>query len=176
MSQQIINIGTTPGDGTGDQARVAFDKCNQNFTELYAGVGSTTQGIWNFNQTSTDTTTSPTSGRFRTNTGDYATATQIAIHQTTINGIDRSNILRTQKAGDVIKCQDPANANSWCRFIVASTPIDNSTWFQFNVTSDSGGGTAPGNNQEIIFIFSASGGAGGGGGGNVSNVGTPTNG
>lgn len=36
MTQQIINIGTTPGDGSGDPLRVAFDKINQNFSELYA--------------------------------------------------------------------------------------------------------------------------------------------
>lgn len=39
MAQQIINIGTAPGDKTGDGARVAFDKVNDNFTELYASLG-----------------------------------------------------------------------------------------------------------------------------------------
>lgn len=39
MAQQVINIGTSPNDGTGDQLRTAFDKCNDNFTELYAGTG-----------------------------------------------------------------------------------------------------------------------------------------
>jgi len=39
MAQQVINIGTAPNDGTGDQLRTAFDKCNDNFTELYAGSG-----------------------------------------------------------------------------------------------------------------------------------------
>ena len=37
MAKQIINIGTTANDGTGDKVRVAFNKCNQNFNELYAG-------------------------------------------------------------------------------------------------------------------------------------------
>jgi hypothetical protein len=35
MTQQTINIGNQPGDGTGDPARTAFTKVNQNFTELY---------------------------------------------------------------------------------------------------------------------------------------------
>ena len=35
MAKQVIGIGTTDNDGTGDQVRVAFDKANQNFTELY---------------------------------------------------------------------------------------------------------------------------------------------
>ena len=35
MAQQIINIGTVANDGTGDLVRTAFDKANDNFTELY---------------------------------------------------------------------------------------------------------------------------------------------
>ena len=37
MAQQTINIGTTANDGTGDPLRTAFDKVNDNTTELYAG-------------------------------------------------------------------------------------------------------------------------------------------
>lgn len=36
MAQQTINIGTAANDGTGDTIRDAFDKTNDNFTELYA--------------------------------------------------------------------------------------------------------------------------------------------
>jgi len=35
MAQQTINVGSAIEDGTGDPARVAFTKCNANFTELY---------------------------------------------------------------------------------------------------------------------------------------------
>jgi len=35
MSQQIINIGTSPNNGLGDPVRTAFRKINENFTELY---------------------------------------------------------------------------------------------------------------------------------------------
>lgn len=35
MAKQVINIGTTANDGTGDALRTAFDKANQNFDELY---------------------------------------------------------------------------------------------------------------------------------------------
>ncbi len=35
MSQQIINIGASANDGTGDPLRTAFDKVNDNTTELY---------------------------------------------------------------------------------------------------------------------------------------------
>ena len=36
MAKQIINIGATPNDGTGDPLRDSFDKTNDNFDELYA--------------------------------------------------------------------------------------------------------------------------------------------
>ena len=38
MAKQTINLGTTANDGTGDQVRVAFDKVNDNFDELYTGA------------------------------------------------------------------------------------------------------------------------------------------
>ena len=49
MAQQTINIGTVANDGTGDPLRTAFDKINDNFTELYsdestAEVNSITAG------------------------------------------------------------------------------------------------------------------------------------
>lgn len=36
MTQQIINIGALPNDGSGDPLRTAFNKINTNFTELYS--------------------------------------------------------------------------------------------------------------------------------------------
>jgi hypothetical protein len=38
MAYQAIDIGTVPNDGTGDPHRDAFDKINDNFVELYAGL------------------------------------------------------------------------------------------------------------------------------------------
>ena len=35
MAKQIIGIGTTANDNTGDDLRTAGDKINYNFTELY---------------------------------------------------------------------------------------------------------------------------------------------
>ena len=43
MAQQTINIGTTANDGTGDPLRTAFDKINDNFTELYTASPVTSQ-------------------------------------------------------------------------------------------------------------------------------------
>ena len=39
MSQQTINIGSSPNDSTGDPLRTSFQKINSNFNELYANVG-----------------------------------------------------------------------------------------------------------------------------------------
>lgn len=35
MAKQIVNIGTSPNQGNGDPLRTAFTKINENFTELY---------------------------------------------------------------------------------------------------------------------------------------------
>lgn len=40
MAKQTINLGTEPNDRTGDKLRVAFDKVNDNFTELYDGIAN----------------------------------------------------------------------------------------------------------------------------------------
>jgi hypothetical protein len=39
MSRQILNRGTTANDGTGDTLRVAAQKINENFGELYSTIG-----------------------------------------------------------------------------------------------------------------------------------------
>jgi hypothetical protein len=38
MAQQSINVGTTANDKKGDSLRAAFQKVNNNFTELYAST------------------------------------------------------------------------------------------------------------------------------------------
>jgi hypothetical protein len=41
MTQQVINLGTGPDTQTGDTVYVAFNKVNENFTELYSVLGNT---------------------------------------------------------------------------------------------------------------------------------------
>lgn len=45
MSQQLINIGIKPGDGSGDPLRVSFNKINSNFSELYSSIVALTANI-----------------------------------------------------------------------------------------------------------------------------------
>jgi hypothetical protein len=47
MTQQVIDVGNVANDGQGDPLRTAFEKTNDNFTELY-NIGGLT-GIQNGN-------------------------------------------------------------------------------------------------------------------------------
>lgn len=42
MAQEIINVGAAPNDGDGDPLRVAFQKVNNNFTNLFATTSEIT--------------------------------------------------------------------------------------------------------------------------------------
>tara|TARA_R110002126_G_scaffold13324_8_gene57969 strand:+ start:1097 stop:1735 length:639 start_codon:yes stop_codon:yes gene_type:complete len=45
MAKQVINIGTVANDSTGDPLRTAFDKVNDNFTELYDDDTGDVRGV-----------------------------------------------------------------------------------------------------------------------------------
>ena len=45
MAKQTINLGTSANDGTGDPLRTAFDKINDNFTELYGADDDATNFV-----------------------------------------------------------------------------------------------------------------------------------
>lgn len=40
MAREIINVGVVANDGLGDPLRVAYQKCNNNFAELYSRLQS----------------------------------------------------------------------------------------------------------------------------------------
>ena len=44
MAQQTINIGSGVNKGDGDALRTAFDKVNDNFTEVYADIAALEDG------------------------------------------------------------------------------------------------------------------------------------
>jgi len=50
MTQEIINIGAVPNDGEGDPLRTAFQKINNNFTQLYS-TGAFTYDAYSFGDT-----------------------------------------------------------------------------------------------------------------------------
>ena len=84
MTQQTINIGNQPGDGTGDPARTAFTKVNQNFTEVY-----------------TNSTPAGTSGQIQyksgTALGGFTASGDATINTTT--GLSVSSIVVTGSSG-----------------------------------------------------------------------------
>ena len=45
MTKQIINIGSSANKGDGEPLRTAFDKINDNFSELYLKVDNLTGGV-----------------------------------------------------------------------------------------------------------------------------------
>ena len=82
MAQEIINIGATANDKSGDPLRTAFNKVNENFTELYSAV---TGGV-NLNQVNSDWNATsgvaqilhkPTNVSAFTNDAGYLTSTGI---------------------------------------------------------------------------------------------------
>jgi len=57
MSQQYINVGASANDGLGDPIRTAFQKTNENFSELYANSGGNANtGNITFSDTTISTT------------------------------------------------------------------------------------------------------------------------
>jgi phospholipase/lecithinase/hemolysin len=54
MAKQIINVGTSANDGTGDTLRASQVKANANFTELYDANSAYTKYVGNLFQTGTD--------------------------------------------------------------------------------------------------------------------------
>ena len=62
MARQVINIGTTANDGTGDPLRTAFDKINDNFVELYGGDNNLNTLDANLDVNGFDITTGVTNG------------------------------------------------------------------------------------------------------------------
>ena len=71
MAKQTINIGTVANDATGDPLRTAFDKTNDNFTELYTADGTKANIA---SPTLTGTPAAPTAGAATSSTQIATTA------------------------------------------------------------------------------------------------------
>ena len=83
MAKQTINIGTTANDGTGDPIRDAFDKVNDNFTELYSDdagdVNSIVAGTAISVSSATGNVTVTNSSPNATHTGDVTGSAALTI-------------------------------------------------------------------------------------------------
>ena len=83
MAKQVINIGAAANDGTGDPLRTAFDKVNDNFTELYsddAGDVDSVNGQTGTVVLDSDDITQGSSNLYnQTHTGDVTGSTALTI-------------------------------------------------------------------------------------------------
>jgi len=90
MAQQTINIGTVANDGTGDPLRTAFDKVNDNFTELYnddAGDVNSVNGQTGTVVLDSDDISQGTTNLYNaTHTGDVTGATALTIASGAVDG------------------------------------------------------------------------------------------
>jgi hypothetical protein len=93
MAKQTINIGSVANDGTGDPLRTAFDKINDNFTELYdddAGDVNSVNGQTGAVTLDTDDVSQGSTNLYnQTHTGDVTGSTALTI---AADAVDGSNI------------------------------------------------------------------------------------
>ncbi len=87
MAQEIINVGTTANDGTGDKVRNAFIKVNNNFTEIYDEGGANI--TVNNPVTSTETDLDTALADLATNSGSQTLA-EVLVEGNITDGTDIS--------------------------------------------------------------------------------------
>jgi hypothetical protein len=88
MANQIINVGTTANDGTGDKVRDAFIKVNSNFAELYDEGGANI--TVNNPVTSTETTLDEALIDLNTGGGGSQTLAEVLVEGNITDGTDIS--------------------------------------------------------------------------------------
>jgi hypothetical protein len=144
MTKQIINIGVA-NKGNGDPIRTAFDKVNQNFTEIYnaIGLGDGSLNIGAFEFTGSTMTTTDSSDIViaqRTQiTSNLAVSGQLTVNGTVIKGVTQSTTAPGNAAAGEL-WWDTAGGNlyiyygsSWAQATVvpsntAYTPSTSSDW------------------------------------------------
>ena len=117
MSKQLIGIGSTANDGTGDNLRVGGDKVNDNFNEIYTAIGdgttltsgtfittTSTNTLTNKSIDLTDNTVTGTLAELNTAVSDatlVSTTGSVTLTNKTINGPDNTitNIVNANLSG-----------------------------------------------------------------------------
>ncbi len=136
MAKQFVNIGIEGNDGTGDSIRDAFNKVNENFTELYAVFGQ--GGQISFASLSDTPSTlgankipvSNSAGNAITMRG--ITGTGITVDYTTDPNNIKLNVTGTSVAGDTNPgLGGPLNANTYA---IANVGISQTAVNDFNTT------------------------------------------
>lgn len=84
MAKQIINVGTSANDGTGDTLRASQVKANANFTELYNAKDAYLKYVCNLNQVGT---ANPTVQVLENTIGNIVwTREGVGVYSATLNG------------------------------------------------------------------------------------------
>jgi hypothetical protein len=112
--------------------------------------GGLITGEYRFN---TSTSTGPSSGRIRFDTGVYSTVTELFISDTTSNGGDATNFLTALAADDLIYIQNTGDAGVFSVWTVSGAITDEGNWFRIPVT-ERANGVFPGNNDKLTTALS----------------------
>jgi hypothetical protein len=130
MAQQTINIGTTANDGTGDPLRSAFDKVNDNFTELYsddAGDVNSVNGSTGVVVLDTDDISEGSTNLYNaTHTGDVTGSTALTIANdavTTLKILD-ANVTTAKIADDAVSYEKIDDEFTTSDALTAAATVD----------------------------------------------------
>ncbi len=122
MVQQVINIGTGYNDGTADSTRTAFDKTNQNFTDLYTNFAALAGATFTGGVTAASVTTADaiiTGGKVD-GTPIGATTPSTGVFTALVSGPAAGNGVALQMGGPNSAIRDVTNGASFMYFDVAS--------------------------------------------------------
>lgn len=160
MTQQIINIGSAPNDGTGDQLRTSFDKCNLNFTEIYQGlVESLPLGNaieYRFNNNIAEP---PSLAEIRVNAAPQAGSTKLWASHTASSGINIKQFLSAATAGSRFILQDKNDNTNYLKLNVTGSPVDKTSYWEFPIAVTASGGNLP-SASILVSVTAASGSSG----------------
>lgn len=137
MTQEVINVGAAPNDGEGDPLRTAFQKINNNFTQLYS-TGYFTSNAYSYGDTASQVifetpVSTMTQAVFQINTNDLSNNDSENITLTAMLLTDGSDIKfnghSTLFNGNVLTGYDMDIFDSNVRILV--NPLVNTDMFHF---------------------------------------------
>jgi len=165
MAKQIINIGASANDGTGDPLRNAFDKANDNFTEVYLALGNANNPIDLFDTNGAlDLLGKPHKVSFLYNTEALLEAVSPSTYHGAIGHVHDTGALYYAH-GTWNKVLTDTSAGAPASYV---DPL-NTFVYSANITNDEVDGYVLGTSANGSYSW-VEGGSGGGGGGSFANT------
>ena len=131
MAKQTINIGSNANDGTGDPLRTAFNKINENFTELYGSDNDLNTLDANLDVRTFSITTTVTNGDITISPNGTGTLTlgALKVNGTTITSDDSTiiNINENVIVDGTLRVDDAVNLNTSLTLASGATITEFST-------------------------------------------------